>query len=92
MRRDDAETVALKALAWLAADEEMLKHFCAATGSAPAELRSSAADAEFLAAILDFLALDDLWVLGFAAEAGLPPETLAAARAALPGGDLPHWT
>ena len=31
-------------------------------------------------------------VLDFAAEAGLRPEDVARARAALPGGELPNWT
>ena len=92
MWRNDAETVALQALGWIAADAEMLRHFCAATGTRPADLGAAAADAEFLAGILDFLALDDAWVTAFAEAAGLEPQRLAQARAALPGGDLPHWT
>ena len=92
MRREDAETVALKILAWMAADDEMLRHFCAASGVEPSELSVAAREPEFLAGVLDFLCLDDAWVTRFAAETGTPPESPARARAALPGGDLPHWT
>lgn len=92
VRQEDAETLALTVLAWLAADEEMLSHFCAATGMSPSDLRSAAADPEFLAGVLDFLCLDDAWVAAFAADTGTPPEAPARARAALPGGNPPNWT
>ncbi len=92
MRRNDAETLALKVLTWLASDPDMLRHFCAATGTAPTDLGTSAGDAEFLAGVLDFLALDNSWILSFSSHTDVPPETLTSARAALPGGDLPHWT
>ena len=41
---------------------------------------------------LDFLMQEDAWVLDFCGQNGLPPITLQSARAALPGGALPHWT
>lgn len=92
MRQEDAETIALKALSWLLADEKMLEIFCGATGTAPGDLRLVAQDPEFLAGVLDFVALDDAWVMAFATVAGLPPDALIGARVALPGGALPHWT
>lgn len=92
MRVDDAEIVALRALAWLAADEDLLRTFCGATGAARRDLEHAAEDPVFLAGILDFICLDDAWVTGFAAASGLSAEAPARARAALPGGDLPHWT
>lgn len=90
--REDAETVGLRALAWLAAEEGLLDVFLGASGLAAEDLRHRAGEVEVLAAVLDFLLMDDRWVLDFAAEAGLPPEAVAQARAALPGGALPHWT
>ena len=92
MRQELAETVALKALAWLAADEDMLRNFCGATGMNAVDLRKAAAEPEFLAGILDFVMLDDNWVAAFSEAAGLAPDAPMRARAALPGGDLPHWT
>ena len=58
----------------------------------PAELRARAADPEFLGFVLDFLLQSDAFVLDFAAEAGVSPETPARARAALPGGAVPDWS
>lgn len=92
MWREDAETIALKALTWLAGDEDMLRHFCSATGIAPEELRRSPEDPAILAGVLDFITLDDAWVTAFAAAEGVEPGSVAQARAALPGGDAPHWT
>lgn len=92
VRREDAETTALQALAWIAEDREMLRHFCAATGMEPEDLGAAAREPEFLAGVLDFLCLDDAWVRDFARATGTPPEAAGQARSALPGGDLPHWT
>ena len=92
MRQELAETIALQALAWLAADEDMLGNFCGATGMVPGDLRDAAEDPEFLAGVLDFLILDDAWVQAFADATGLSPDAPIRARSALPGGAAPHWT
>ncbi len=92
MRQDLAETIALRALAWLAEDDDMLRNFCGATGMSPGDLREAAHDPEFLAGVLDFLILDDAWVEAFAGAAGLSADAPIRARSALPGGDVPHWT
>ncbi len=92
MQRDIAETLALRALGWLAANEELLPVFMGSTGVSEADLRERASDAEFLGAVLDFLTMDDAWLLAFCEAADVPPTTPAEARAALPGGNLPHWT
>jgi hypothetical protein len=92
MLRDQAEVLALRALGWIAADDEMMGSFLAATGAGLDEVRARAREPEFLASVLDFLLSDDAWITRFCAAAGLPPEAPMRARAALPGGDLPHWT
>ena len=50
------------------------------------------ADPEFLGFVLDYLLQSDALVLAFAQDASLPPERVARARAALPGGYAPDWT
>lgn len=92
MQREAAETMALQALAWLAANEELLPAFMGASGLSPGDLQARAAEGEVLASVLDFLLMEDAWVLGFAAAAGARPEAVAAARRALPGGEAVHWT
>lgn len=90
--RTAAEQIAIQALGWLAQDHERLPGFMAATGAAPDTLRSAAAQPAFLGAVLDFILSDDANVIAFCDAAGLPYTHPMRARAALPGGDLPHWT
>lgn len=92
MAREQAEAVALEALGWLAADDELVGGFLGATGLDAGDLRAAAGSPEFLGAVLDFILADDATVVAFAAQAGLKPEQVMAVRAALPGGDAPHWT
>ena len=87
-----AEVLALTALGWLAAQDDLLAGFLGASGASLDDLRARAADPAFLGAVLDFVLMDDAWVLGFAAHAQVPPDMVLRARAGLPGGDLPHWT
>lgn len=92
MQEDAAQTIALQALGWIASNDDLFPTFLAATGASLTELRDRATDPLFLAAVLDFLLQEDPWVLDFCSQTGLPPANLQSARAALPGGDLPHWT
>lgn len=92
MTQDQAEVLALQALAHLVAEPELLGAFMAATGADPAALRAGARDPGFLGAVLDFLLQDDARVLAFASAAGVAPTLPALARAALPGGQAWHWT
>lgn len=92
LKRKDAETFAIRVLSWLASNDDMLGNFCGASGMAPEDIGSMVEDPVFLAAVLDFLLLDDDWVLGFSSDTGEEPEAVARARGFLPGGDIPHWT
>lgn len=89
--REQAEIVALHALGWLAGNEELLPVFLGASGAAPAELRDRAAEAEFLGAVLDFLLMNDDWVLECAAACGQAPESFQQARVLLPGAARIDW-
>jgi hypothetical protein len=92
MSQESAETIALQALAWLAANEDLLATFLGSTGAAGDELRERAKDAEFLGSILDFLLMDDAWVMAFCDMAGLSYDKPMLARAMLPGGKQVYWT
>lgn len=87
-----AEELAIAALGWMAGDDELLQAFILRTGLGPQALREAAGSAEFLGGVLDFILEDDARVLALAGALGCAPEEIAAARARLPGGDLPHWT
>ena len=87
-----AETLALDALAWLVSQDELLPVFLGATGASADDLRARASDPEFLGAVLDFLCMDDAWVVAFCDQAGLRYDRPMMARACLPGGETLHWT
>ncbi len=92
MQREAAETIALRALAWIAADEEMAGAFLGGTGASAAEIAERAQDPDFQVAVLDFLTADDRTVQAFCDAQGLDYGAPLAARRAIPGGDEVHWT
>lgn len=89
---DAAETLSLRALAWLVGNDDLLPVFLNATGAGQDELRARAQEPEFLGAVLDFLMMDDAWVTGFCDANAIPYDHPMQARAALPGGAQMHWT
>lgn len=92
MTRESAETVALQALGWLAGNEELWLVFQGATGASEADLRARVAEAEFLGAVLEFVMMNDAWVVGFCDAQGHTYDVPMRARAALPGGQEMSWT
>lgn len=90
--RELAETLALRCLAWLAGHEDLLPVFLGSTGASTDDLRSLADDPVFLGSVLDFVMMDDAWVVEFCADQGLPNDSLMQARMALPGGEQVNWT
>lgn len=92
MTSGQAEILALQALGWLASSDDLLGVFLNASGMSEQDLKTRAAEPEVLAAVLDFVLMDDAWVMGVCGDAGLKPDSLLQARAALPGGADPHWT
>ena len=81
--RKDGEDLAVAALGYLAAEPDRLDRFLSLSGLGPHNLRQAAADAAFLAAVLDYLLADEPLLIGFAAQQGLAPERIAAARRAM---------
>ncbi len=88
MRRDEAESLALQGLAFLAGDERRLGSLLAQAGWTLGELRAQAGEAHVLAGILDFLLGDEKLLLAFCETIGEAPERIARARAELPGRPL----
>ncbi|HEY9055641.1 MAG TPA: DUF3572 family protein [Aurantimonas sp.] len=87
MNRQDAEALAVAALAFIAADPTMFDRFLALTGLEVYALRQAAATPGFLPGVLDFILAHEPTLLAFAADAGADPSRVAAARRAL--GDSP---
>lgn len=80
MTRDEAEALAVDALAFLAEDPETLAGFLAATGLGPTTLRAAAAEPGFLAAVLGHLMGDESLLLVFVERRRIRPTSIAVAR------------
>lgn len=89
---DSAETLALTALGWLVENEELLPVFLGSTGASIEDVRDRVGDSDFLASVMDFLVLDDSWVMAFCDANALAYDLPAQARAVLAGGTDIHWT
>ncbi|MBE3637934.1 DUF3572 domain-containing protein [Mangrovicoccus algicola] len=92
MTPETASALALDAITWMAAEADLLEVFLNASGISAEALKAGIAEPEIHAAVLDFVLMDDAWVLAAAAHAGCDPHDLNRARQCLPGGALPHWT
>ncbi|MBI1384413.1 MAG: DUF3572 family protein [Rhizobiales bacterium] len=79
MNRDDAELLALAAIAFLAGDDRHLAGFLSATGLAPGELRQAASEPGFKAGVLEYLLTDESLLLAFAGSHQFAPERVAIA-------------
>ena len=84
--------IALKAQGWLVGNDDLRDVFLGATGASAEDLRAQATDPAFQASVLDFITMDDAWVMGFCDAAGLKYEDPMRARQALPGAEQVHWT
>lgn len=82
---NDAETIALSALAATLTDERRAQRFLDLSGIDTGELRSRAADPVLLAAVLRFLEAHEPDLIEVAAAIGVKPEKLVMAREALEG-------
>lgn len=85
MPRQDAETLALSAFAWVIAEPELRDRFLAMTGWQAEQLRDNLANPAFLAGVLDWLLAHEPTLLRYCAESGQEPERPALARAVLAG-------
>ena len=90
MQREQAETLALRALTYIAQDEDRMGRFMALSGLGPDDLRTRIGDPGFLGGVLDHLLGYEPDLLAFAEEAEIDPAIVARARATLPGAN-PDW-
>ena len=82
----NADALALQALAWTLADEDRAQRLIDTTGLFPDDLRARIDEPAVLGAALGFLENHEPDLLACAADLGVTPEALVAARAALDGG------
>ena len=92
MSPEIAEPVALQALGWLVGNDDICPTFLGATGSSVDDLRERATDPAFQASILEFITMDDAWVMAFCDTVNIAYDQPLMARYALPGAEVVHWT
>lgn len=92
LTQESAETIALKCLVWLMSDDELIGVFMGTTGASQEALRDAVQDPDFLGSVLDFILMDDAWVLACCEAQALSTDLPMRARAALPGGEQVNWT
>jgi hypothetical protein len=80
-----AEITALKALGFLAADEERLARFLAASGTDAETLREQAGSHDLAVAILDFMLSDEMLLLEFCDHESIDPRNMLRMRHILGG-------
>ncbi|MEM6477412.1 MAG: DUF3572 domain-containing protein [Pseudomonadota bacterium] len=92
VKQEKAQSIAIEVFTWLLGNDELLGIFMGASGASIDDLRARAAEPEFLGSVLDFVLMDDAWVVAVADAHGWAYTDLMAARAGLPGGGEVHWT
>ena len=92
MNQEAAETLALRALGWLAGQSDLLGQFMSATGANISSMAAAVGQPHFLAAVLDFVLSEDDRVMAFCDAEGIGYGLPMQARAHLPGGQVEHWT
>ena len=92
MQRESAETVGVQALGVAGRERRAFAGF----PLAPRGLRSTTfgpgQGSGVPGSVLDFVMMDDAWVVAFCDAVGIAYTTPMQARAALPGGAVTHWT
>lgn len=83
---DEAERIAIAAIAFVTEDEARLDRFIALTGLSPATLAMATGRAAVLRAVLDHLMGDESLLLTFAANTGTDASLVAAAQRAFDTG------
>jgi Protein of unknown function (DUF3572) len=83
--REEAETIALRALGFIAEDEDRIGAFMGETGISPDDLRDHATTPATLTAVLDYLTRDESLLLMFSANADIRPERITPALMLLNG-------
>jgi hypothetical protein len=92
MAPEQAEIIALQALAWVLGEDDLRDVFLGASGASVDDMRARAGDVDFQGAVLGFLLMDDAWVIRFCDSHGLAYETPYGAQQSLPGQGEVHWT
>ncbi|NIZ00370.1 DUF3572 domain-containing protein [Thalassospira lucentensis] len=89
MNKEAAETLAIRAVAHIAGDDELLQGLVAQTGMGLDDLRAGIASSEVQVGVLEFLLSHEPFLMRFVEDCDCAPEDPARAHIVLSGG--PIW-
>ena len=92
MDREIAETRALEVLTWVLSEDDLIQVFMGGTGASQNDLRSNTLSHEFLLSILDFVLMDDRWVISCSKFLNIDPSQIQSIKISLDGGHEVNWT
>ena len=92
MNKEIAETRALEVLTWVLSEDDLIEVFMGATGASQDDLRSNTLNHEFLISILDFVLMDDIWVISCSKFMNIDPSQIQVIKMSLDGGQEVNWT
>ena len=92
MNKEISETRALEVLTWVLAEDDLIQVFMDATGASQDDLRSNTSNHEFLISILDFVLMDDSWVISCSKFMNIDPSQIQVIKMSLDGGQEVNWT
>ena len=92
MDKEIAETRALEVLTWVLSEGDLIQVFMGATGASQNDLRSNTLSHEFLISVLDFVLMDDRWVISCSKFLNINPSQIQLIRMSLDGGQEVNWT
>lgn len=84
--------MALQALSYILGDPSLCGKFLDLTGLGPSDINQRITDADFLAAILDFLLGHEPDLIAFCTAMEIDPQNPAKASARLAGPASYHWS
>ena len=87
MERAQAEEIAVRALTFIASNDELLPRFLDLSGIKASEIRAAAATPGFLAGVLQFILAHEPTLMAFSDAMDIPPQRVAAALRGLPFGE-----
>ena len=92
MDKEIAEARALEVLTWVLSEDDLIQVFMGATGASQNDLRSNTLSHEFLISVLDFVLMDDRWVISCSKFLNIDPTQIQLIRMSLDGGQEMTWT
>ncbi|MCF8474569.1 MAG: DUF3572 domain-containing protein [Emcibacter sp.] len=88
MNDEQAEIIGLRALSYIAQNEEILVAYLKLTGITPHELKESASEPVILGSILDYFLQNEKRLIAFCDDINMMPNQIIHARRLLPGGEI----